>query len=76
MLNLLRMVDDSIFAAGQLELLLYGDHQGRIKVRLFTYSESSLESITSSEQVDTKMLWMMVVDLKEILIAGDILSYT
>ena len=31
-LNMSRMVDDATFAARQLELLLYGDYQGRILV--------------------------------------------
>ena len=70
------MVEDSVFAACQLEILLYGDVGGRVKVYLFTDSESSLESIASSKQVDRKTLWMRVVDLKERVIEGDVLSYT
>ena len=34
-------------AARQLEILLYGEYKGRVPVRLFTYSKSTLESIAS-----------------------------
>ena len=44
MLNLLKMVDDTVLAARQLELLLYGDVLNRISIHLFTDSESTLES--------------------------------
>ena len=42
-LNLLTMVEDSIYAAGQLEQMLYGDISRRIPIRLFTDSEATLE---------------------------------
>ena len=41
MLNLLKMVDDTVLAARQLELLLYGDVLNRIPIHLFMDSESS-----------------------------------
>ena len=47
MFNLLKMVDDAVLAARQLELLLYGDVLNRIAIRLFTDSESTLESLAS-----------------------------
>ena len=74
-LNILKMVEDAIYAARQLEILLYGEDKKRIKIRLFTDSESSLESIASSKQIERKTLRMTVVDLKERLVEGDILSY-
>ena len=43
------MVDDVIFATRQLEILLFGDYDKRIKVRLFTDSEFTLTSIASSK---------------------------
>ena len=55
-LNLLRMVEDSVFAAQQLEILLYGSVAGRIPVCLFTDSDSTLESVASSKQIITKTL--------------------
>ena len=50
-LNLLKMVEDSVYAARQLEQLLYREVLGRILVRLFTDSESTLESVASSKQI-------------------------
>jgi len=70
-----RMVDDATFAARQLELLLYGDYQKRIPVKLFTDSESTLESIASSKQVVNKSLRMTVRELKDKLLDGEVLSY-
>ena len=70
-----RMVDDATFAARQLEVLLYGDYRGRIPVRLFTDSESTLESIASLKQVERKTLQMTVRELKDRLLEGEIESY-
>ena len=72
---MLKMVDNSVLAARQLELLLYGDIIGRIPVCLYTDSESTLESVASSKQISTKTLRMTIVDLKERLIQGEILLY-
>ena len=75
MLNLLKMVDDAVLAARQLELLLYGDVLNRIPIHLFTDSESTLESLASSKQISTKTLRYVVVDLKERLVKVEITSY-
>ena len=75
MLNLLRMVDDAVLAARQLELLLHGDVLNRIPIHLFTDSESTLESLASSKQISTKTLRNVVVDLKERLVKDEITSY-
>ena len=69
------MVDDSVLAAHQLELLLYGEVINRIQIRLYTYSESTLESVASSKQIITKTLRNVIVDLKERLVNGEISSY-
>ena len=55
--------------------LLYRDVTGRIPVRLFTDSESTLESVASSQQIVTKTLQMRIVDLKERLLRGAVTSY-
>ena len=47
-----------------------------MKVRLFTDSEATLESIASSKQIDRKTLRVTVVDLKDKLIDGEIYSYS
>ena len=55
-INLVRMMEDAVIASRQLELLLFGDYKKRIKVYLFTDSESTLESIASSRQIERKTL--------------------
>ena len=74
-LNVSRMVDDATFPARQLEMLVYGDWKRRIPVKLFTDSESTLESIASSKQVERKSLRMTAQDLKDQLIKGEVSSY-
>ena len=69
------MVDDSVLAACQLELLLYGEVSNRIPIRLYTDSESILESVASSKQIITKTLRNVIVDLKERLVDREISSY-
>ena len=73
-LNLLTMVEDSVYAASQLEQMLYGDVLRRIPICLFTDSESTLESVTPSKQIVTKTLRMVIMDLKERLLSGEITS--
>ena len=55
-LNLLTIVEDSVYAASQMEQMLYGDVLRRIPICLFTDSESTLKSVTSSKQIVTKTL--------------------
>ena len=69
-------MDDTIYAARQIETLYYGDYKRRMKVRLFTDSEPTLESIASSRQVERKTLRPTIVDLKERLVDIDIHSYS
>ena len=45
-------------------------------MRLFTDSEATLESIASSKQIERKTLRLTVVELKEILVDGEIYSYS
>ena len=75
-LKISRMVEDAIFAARQVEILLFGDFKKRVKIHLFTDSEATLESIASSKQIDHKTLRLTVTDLKERLVEGDIKSYS
>ena len=69
-------MEDAVYASRQLEMLLFGEYKKRIKVRLFTDSESTLESIASSKQIERKTLRQTIVDLKERLVDGDIQSYS
>ena len=75
MLNLLKMVDDAVLAARQLELLLYGDIFQRIPVYLYTDLESTLESVASTKHISTKTLRNGITDLKKRLVEGEITSY-
>ena len=75
-INISKMMDDAIYAARQVETLYFGDYRRRIKVRLFTDSEPTLESIASSKQVERKTLRPTIVDLKERLVDKDIFSYS
>jgi len=74
-LDLLKMVEDAVYAARQLELLLYGDVLHRVPVYLYVDSESTLESVASSKQVSTKTLRNVFVDLKERLVNKEVSSY-
>ena len=71
-INISKMMDDAVYAARQVETLYFGDYRKRIKVRLFTDSEATLESIASSKRIERKTLRLTVVDLKERLVDGDI----
>ena len=75
MLNLLKMVDDAVLAARQLELLHCGDIIQRIPIYLYTDSESMLESVASTKQISTKTLRNVITDLKQRLVEGEITSY-
>ena len=75
-INIAKMMEDAVFAARQVEILMFGDYRRRIKVRLFTDSEATLESIASSKQIERKTLRLTVVDLKERLVDGDVFSYS
>ena len=46
-INISKMMDNNIFAARQIKTLYYWDYRKRMKVRLFTDSEPTLESIAS-----------------------------
>ena len=75
-LNVLTMVEDAVSTARQLEMLMFGDYKKRIKVRVFTDSEPTLESIASSRQIEKKSLRLTVTDLKERLLDGEVSSYS
>ena len=53
-INLVRLMEDAVYASRQLELLLFGEYRKRIKVCLFTDSESPLESMASFKQIEIK----------------------
>ena len=76
MINIVKMMEDAVFATRQVEILIFGDYRKRIEVRLFTDSEAIiLESIPFSKQIGRKSLRLTVVDLKERLVDGDVFLY-
>ena len=75
-INVATIMEDAVFTARQVEILIFGNYWRRIKVRLFTDSEATLESIASSKQINKRTLRMAVVDLKEILVYGDVYSFS
>ena len=75
-LNISKMVDDAIFAARKMEILLYSDFRKRMKIHLYTDSEATLEWIVPSKQIEQKTLRLRLTDLKERLLEGDIYSYS
>ena len=73
-LNMLRLMDDSVSLARQVEILLFGLYKGVIPVKLYTDSEPTLESIASTKQVDRKLLRNTVKDLKDKILSGEVKS--
>merc|ERR1712112_675979 len=74
-LAMTKMIDELVYMARHVEILLYGDYKRRMNLRIFTDSEPTLESIASTKQIDRKQLRMVVQDMKEKLREGDITSY-
>ena len=69
---LLRLMDDSVHMAKQLEQLF----NVKMKVRLFTDSRPLLESIGSSGQIEEKVLRQSVAYLKQSLEDGEVTDYS
>ena len=74
-LTLSKLLDEAVYLARQIEVLLFGDYNQRIPVRIFTDSEPTLESILSTKQIERKSFRVTVEEMKDILIKGDIKSY-
>ena len=74
-LAMTKMIDDLVYIARHVEILLYGDYRKRMKVRILTDSEPTLESIASTKQIERKGLRMVVQEMKEKLRDGEINSY-
>ena len=74
-LILKKMVEDVVFAAWQIEILLYESYEKRLPIHLYTDSAGTLESIASTSQVDKKSLRMVIHNLKKRLLDGEVGSY-
>ena len=64
-----KLVKDAVFAARQIEALLYGNYEKIIIIHLYTDSEGTL---ASTKQIIRKSLWIVIQDLKETLTDGKI----
>ena len=69
------MIDELVYMARHVEILLYGDYRKRMNVRILTDSEPTLESIASTKQIERKGLRMVVQEMKDKLRDGEIDSY-
>ena len=69
------MLEDAVFAARQIETLMFGGYERMISIHLITDSEGTLESIASTKQVDRMSIHMVIQDLKERLMDKEISSY-
>ena len=74
-LSMSKLLDEVVYIARQLEILLFGDYRKRMPVRIMTDSEPTLESIASTKQIERKGLRMTVQEMKEKLMEGEIKSY-
>merc|ERR1712240_310307 len=70
-----KLLDEVIYIAWQLEILLFGDYRKRLPVRIMMDSEPTLESIASTKQRERKRLRITVQEMKEKLMEGEIKSY-
>ena len=76
--NLVKLVDDSKYAADQIKILLFGDQKElcSIPVKLFTDSKTTLDSIASTKQIVTKLLRNSIQEFKDRLFDGEVESYS
>merc|ERR1712115_490964 len=69
------MIDELVYMARHVEILLFGDYRKRLNVRILTDSEPTLESIASTKQIERKGLRMVVQEMKDKLRDGEKDSY-
>ena len=62
--NVMKMVDTAVYLAQQLAVLLFGDGDHKIPVKVYTDSKPLLDSIASTKQVEQRLLRNMMTDLK------------
>ena len=54
------LIDELVYIARQVEILLFGDYRKRMPVRIMTDSEPTLVSIASTKQIERKGLRLTV----------------
>merc|ERR1712215_78918 len=70
-----KIIDKLTYMARHVEILLYGNYNLRMKVKILTDSEPTLESIASTRQIERKGLRMLVHEMKDKLRDREITSY-
>ena len=60
-----KLIDELVYIARQVEILLFGDYRKRMPVRVMRDSEPTLESIASTKQIERKGLRMIVQEMKK-----------
>ena len=70
------ILDDSQFYADQIEQLLYGKREKKLPIKLYTDSKPLLESISSTHQVEEKLLRNSITDMKDSLYENRVTSYS
>ena len=70
-----KIMDEATYLARQIEMLLFGKYEQKLPVRIITDSEPLLESIASTKQIERKGLRMIVQELKDRLMSGEVKSY-
>ena len=63
--SMVAILDESQFYAGQIEQLLYGRKEKKVPIKLYTDSKPLLESISSTHQVEEKLLRNSITDMKD-----------
>ena len=71
-----KCVEDAIYLAQRIEMVLFGNNDSRIKVEIHTDSEPLIESIRSTKRVENKALCQEVGAMKEALLRGEVTSYS
>merc|ERR1712115_552046 len=74
-LSMTKMIDELVYMARHVEILLYGDYRQRMDVRILMDSEPTLESKASTKQIERKGLRMVVQEMKDKLRDGEINLY-
>ena len=70
--NILNLVEDGLYLAQQLSMLLFGSRELKIPVKVYTDSKPLLDSISSTKQVANKLLRNTMTDLKRKLEYGEV----
>ena len=63
--NFLKLMDTAVYLSQQLSVLIFGDTGYRIPVQIYTDSKPLLDSISSTKQVEQRLLRNTLTDLKK-----------